>query len=481
MGSNQISYAPLYMQQAVTAPEASIPSSSVAPRVHFNPNYRPKLISSGTGSSKPANVHINPHWRGRTDLVSSFGHDKKIESIVTEGVGKKTIFVNPRVLAQMKIKSLSDREGETYQLNSSATCTESKSICGSNYHLLDGHSGSNTHVMSFQNAQTDKQLKTETESAIPDSSSEPSFVVLSSTKLVRRHDIGFEAKPSHQNQIAVNSSRHLLGIPKKAVMPSTSTLKLAKQVCSKYKFVRNSSSVSNSLKIVRSAVATPSRKTRRKSLNLKQPVTTNPRSQYKFVRKSEDCKSATEATFTKQVKKVFSNVSSSSQSVLKMPSSIAGYSTNKNIKSRYKLIRIQAANQKSNASLTESKKLKTVQSRYKLVRASKVFVSNVSRNFSIPGSSVSPLLNNSRLRHVVENISNVRRKVSRFRIIQASATSKLKTKAPQFVVKLCKNRQGTYLGKARVQRPGLYGNMIWQKGKILPPLQLSGDRHFLHL
>lgn len=247
----------------------------------------------------------------------------------------------------------------------------------------------------------------------------------------------------------------------KSPIACSSTVKLARQVASKYKLVRSSPTVPNILKNVNSVPTSYSRRSRRKSVNLRLSSSTNSKSVYKFIRKTEDSVPLTDQSV--KVGKKFD------QLIVSPNPSTQRESSNRSLKSRYKLIKAQPSNLKEHAASVENVKVKAVHSRYKLVRDGVLESKSSFRNSSMCSFSLYSSPMRSKFRSFNGSRPSYERKVSRFRINQ-TYTAKSGTQA---LTTRSKTHCRSDYSRSRILKSGLYKNISWQKETIKPITHLK--------
>lgn len=431
-------YASPFIQQAPSLP------TPVVPCVHINPNYRTK-VSMGYQSSapnRPGNVHINPHWKGRVDSAIHNGDNCLRESQYNQTVGKKTIFVNPKVLSQLHLKKapppLPSQSRPSPQLQCGLP-SENTPISMSSL-PCDASNSQSTEM----NKGLDETIKnTVAAKCVQDRP----YVLLHSRKLVRKTNASLCHKPS-----SFEGS-------KRSPTACTSTLKIARQVASKYKLVRSPST--NLLKTGKCIQPTYSRRSRRKIVNNRLSSVTNFKSVFKFIRQPKDSgvpeKQSVKAEKLKQL-----HVPPCVNTQIENADSLR-----RNLKSRYKLIKSQQSYLKPQTTSSENVKVKSIHSRYKLVRNGLMESKPSLKSSSMCSLSLYSSPMRSKLRSFNANRLSYGRNVSRFRIIQNNSSMiKNVTQAPMTD---SGSRRSTYT-KSDLSKTGLYKNISWRKERLRPSI-----------
>lgn len=468
-GSHQNSHSSYHIQDSSGFFQAPGMLPAQAPRVHINPNYRPKAGNdpeSDALAARPTKVHINPHWKGRVDPVTKTDNNLT-KSGSQDGHSRNTIFVNPKVLSRMKIESMA--QGKEVCPNILESChssdvTPQNQVDVSSLHKVGSFNPRSTRVHNVLGT-TDESKDMEKHSTEPVCVPKPAFLVLSSTKLVRNSGsdlchksiavpVGFQKTQPHLSSVQSKTNKTFLK------SPGTPTIKVAKQVCSKYRLVRNATSNVRG----KGTPIMPTKRLRRKS-NSKVSSASVPNSIYKYVRKP-----AVSESLLCSSMKILSNTTA-----LTSPNNItlaAKSNLRRNVKSRYKLVKNHSAQQQK---YEEGNGSRGIQSRFKLVRrnASESLNSPRKRNsvnkstFSEFNLPLYPSCIKSRFkirRNAVESKMVQGKKVSRFRVIKTPNFTKLKT-LPLSMWKLRKCHESLSLANPGLQKPGFYGNLIWMKGR----------------
>ncbi|XP_034254218.1 zinc finger CCCH domain-containing protein 3 isoform X2 [Thrips palmi] len=432
--ASEIYYSSPFIQDHAMLQTDGMPAP-VAPRVHINPNYRPKVLGHQSMiPNRPANVHINPHWKGRVESASQIEDNAQGEGSNAQTVGKKTIFVNPKVLSQLNLKQ-PPRPVETRQTSG----LHFNNLPSENEISRLSSRPSGTTISPNTSSETKKMREEISKKpGVVKSVTERSFVVLNSRKLVRK------TNSTHYHKLLSSE------VNKRSPTGCSSTQKLARQVASKYKLVRSPTTAQNVLKTVNSVPTTYFRKSGRKSVNPRHSSVSNSKSVYKFIRQPEDC-----GSFTEQVK-VGKKLDQSF--VCHTPRiQLENSRLRRSLKSRYRLIKAQPSHHKEPAASQE--KARTDHSRYKLVRHGSAESKSSFRNSSMSNFSLYSSPIRSKNRSLNANKPSYGRKVSRFRIVQAS-TAKSRT---QVLMSGSGSHCRSNCVKSNFLKSGLYKNISWQK------------------
>lgn len=393
---------------------------NAAPRVHINPNFRPKTTlrtEMCPSTSQRSRVHINPHWRGKFETAPETTLKPPENQLYAScnSSGKTTIFVNPKVLPHLRLESTSHSEAKDSSSNQQVLCKSEKNVI----------------ALNNLESKFSKCSQPEKEPAMP------KFEVVNSTKLI--------AEPDQ----FVNPQRSF------------------KNTSSKYKLVRNSTSSSN-FKVIRGSPGSFLKRTRKKSENI--PSSTS-KSIYKFVRDVSSADSVPKQLDSGHLK--WTQKISVSQAT--GTCGLRTISVKKDAKSQFKLVKVPNSELYPNTSQPVVNKPKTVYTRYKLIRSSSSNKLSSKKNIAVkklfatvPGLPLQSQFTKSRFKISRTSLGtgmNLARRVSRFAIVSTSNNSKPQRKSS--LVKFYRSEQRPKILRSKLKKLGAYGNISWQNQKAL--------------